>query len=198
MENQHLGPLAGVPRVHVQRNTLPRVLRVNALALRTARVPAIGGARVEAPRRDTAVHRRRGKDIRVCRGQHVGHHGAGAAPRHKDPGAVRAVGAEGVVDHVGDGGRVRTAAVRLRRNGRDVPAGAAVGALWVNHNEAVLLGELGIGRRGVVPISCARAVVDSDDDGRVGLGSLGREGVWHIDVLLNLLEQLDTFSKGGS
>lgn len=110
-----------------------------------------------------------------------GHHGAGAASSDEDAAGVSLVLAESVGDHVGDGVAVAAAIVSQGGLGRDIPASALVRRLGVDDDEAVLVGELGVRRAGVVSLGSTGAVVDSNDDGRLRSKLVG-----HVDVHLRL------------
>lgn len=69
--------------------------------------------------------------------------------------------------------------MRQGRLAADVPARPAVGALGVDHDEALLVGELRIWRAIIVRLGCPGAVVDCDDDGWVRC-KLGRDVDVHL------------------
>lgn len=110
-----------------------------------------------------------------------GHHGAGAASSDEDAAGVSLVLAESVGYHVGDGVAVAAAIVGQGRLGRDVPASALVRGFRVDDDEAVLVGELGVRRAGVVGLGGAGAVVDGNDDGRLRSKLVG-----NVDIHLRL------------
>jgi hypothetical protein len=88
---------------------------------------------------------------------------------------------EGVSDHVGDRVAVAAAVVGEGLLRRNVPAGAGVGRLRVDDDEAVLLGQLGVRSRLEVRGAGTLAVVDGNDD-----SGLGGELVGDVDVHLGL------------
>jgi len=141
---------------------------MNLPAIRTARVPPCRRPREETPRRDAGIGTRRLEEVRVRRSHDVRHHRAGARARDEHAACIALVLAEGPADHVGDGVAVAAAIVREGSGGRDIPAGAGVRGLGVDDDEAVLVCEAGVGCSGVVGGGGAGAVVDCDDDGRVG------------------------------
>ncbi len=104
------------------------------------------------------------KDIRVGRGEHLGHHGARRVTNDEDLLVARAVLGLGVLDHVDDGLRVSAAIVPERSSGRDVPAGTSLTRrAGEDHHEALLLGGLGpVGVLAEVARTRTRAVVHTD------------------------------------
>lgn len=140
----HLRPRPLVPGIHVQHDLLPLLRGRARLAAAAGVVPLVDAPRRadEAARRDPRVEGHGADELRVRRGEHVGHHGARRTPRDVDPRRVRAVRLDGVEDHVGDGLGVAAAQVREGLLGRYVPAGPAVRRAWPYRDVPLSVGPL--------------------------------------------------------
>jgi hypothetical protein len=109
------------------------------------------------------------------------HHSARAASGDEDLAGVTLVLLESVSDHVGDRVAVAATVVGEGLLRRHIPAGARVGGLRVDDDEAVLLGQFGVRSRLEVRGASTLAVVDGNDDSGLG-GKLVRD----VDVHLGL------------
>lgn len=114
-----------------------------------------------------------------------GHHGTTAGSGHEDLVRVDLVLSLGPLDHVCNGVAVATSVVGQSGLAANVPAASGMGRAGVDDDEAILLGELGVGAAVVVGWSRASAVVNSNDHtgasskllGHVNVeASLGRSG----------------------
>ena len=177
------GTRAAVAGIHVLDDAGPVGWRGVDLALCAGRVPGVGcaGRGHEAAGWNARVGGCGCEEFGIGCCHDVGHHCAGGGAGYVDARAVALVFGECVGYHVGDGVAVAAAVVGQGGLGGDVPAGAAVGRRWVDDDEAVLVGEFIVWGLVGVAWSGTLAVVDCDNDWR-----LGGELRWDVDVHLGL------------